>query len=154
MATRFPSASAVQISFMTLFCSCSLLEWGGPSDDAGIHLAPVAHARLSVVAEEGDDAWQPAANRWHAVQGPAATKKQQRPCLDFDRTHQLGMPLHGSSHARIILIAVFSDIRREIESPARLWRLQQNRHHEVVEIEMPAVRVAFVHDGRRTSHDR
>src|ERR1700733_1984881 len=136
-----------------VLCKYSLLECGASPDDAGIHLAPVAHTRLSVVAKKGNDARALAAYRRHAVQSPAATEEQQRTRLNFDRAHRLGTTIERCGHRGVILLAVFSDIGREVEGPARLRCLQQDRNHEVVEIEMPAVRVALIHDGRCASHD-
>src|SRR5579863_872596 len=152
MASRLPDTNAVQINFIIVPAN-SLLEWSASTDDAGIHLTPVAHAGLSVVAKKSNDARHVAAYRRHAVQGPAATEKQQCSCLNFDRSHRLGTTIERGGHRGVVLLAVFSDIGGEVEGSAGLRGLQQDRDHEVVEIEMPAVRVAFVHDGRCASHD-
>src|ERR1700722_15079450 len=154
MASRLAPTSPVQISFMTFPRRWSLLERSIASDDAGIHIAAVPHTGLSVVAEERNDARHVAAYRGHAAQGPTAAEKQQRSSFNFDRAHRRRAAIEGRGHGRVILVAVLADVGREVEGPAGLRSLQQDRDHEVVEIEMPAVRIALVHHGRRASHNR
>src|ERR1700722_6685597 len=148
MARMLAETSALPISFMTFPLEHSLLEGGVPSDDAGIDIRSVAHTRFSVVAEQRNDARHRTAYRRNPVQSPAAAEQQQCARLDLDRAHRSRTAVYGGGYGRIILIAVAADIGREIEGPTGLRGLQQDRHHEVVEIEMPAVRVALVHDGR------
>src|SRR3984957_11973125 len=156
MPAPWPAGSPIRTPFRSISlivpCKYSLLECGASPDDAGIYLTPIAHTWLSVVAKKGNDARHLAAYRRHAGQGPAPAEKQQRSCLNFDRAHRLGATVEGSGHRGVILLAVLSDIRGEVEGSAVLRGLQQDRDHEVVEIEMPAVRVALVHDGRCASH--
>src|ERR1700733_12881234 len=127
MASRLPPRSPVQIRFMTLIPRCSLLERSIAPDDAGIHIAAVAHIRLSVVAKERNDARHVAAYRGHTVQGSTAAEKQQRSSFNFDRAHCRRSAIEGCGHGRVILVAVLADIGREVEGPAGLRSLQQDR---------------------------
>src|ERR1700733_4186477 len=127
MASRLPPTSAVQISFMTFLRRCSLLERGIAPADAGIHIAAVSHTGLSVVAKERNDARHVAAYRGHAVQGSTAAEKQQRSSFNFDRAHCRRAAIEGGGHGRVILVSVLADIGREVEGPAGLRSLQQDR---------------------------
>src|ERR1700722_17823851 len=121
---------------MILPCITSILfEGGAPPHDARVDLTAVAHTRLSVIAEKRNDAGSRAAHRRDPGRGAAAAEEQRRPRLDLDRAHALRSAVDRSGHGGVILPAVGSDIRSEVEGSARFRRLQQNGGDEIADTE-------------------
>ena len=82
---------------------------------------------------------------WKTISVPASAGRRRR----AGRT-----PVHGRGHRLVILRLVAADARHEFELAALLGLLDQQGHHEIIGVEMPAMLVAWREMGGDAAHQR